>query len=186
MNETLHTISTRFACRDYSEQSVEQEKIERIIKSALQSPSALNRQPWKIIAISNKKLLQEINDHVLEVIKDLPDQTVYQRTMDRGGNPYYHAPVMFLILRNEMSGKWDEVDCGIVAQNMSLAATSLGLGNVIAAMTATAFEGTRKEEFKAKVNWPKGYVFGMGLLVGYANSIKVPHEIDSSKVIYVN
>lgn len=73
-----------------------------------------------------------------------------------------------------------------MSQNIAIAATSLGLGNVIAAMCATAFlEGDRTEEFKSKVNWPDGYEFGMGVLVGYAEAKKEPHEIDEAKLTII-
>lgn len=184
-NEVLKVIASRAACRDYKDQPVEREKIEAIVKAGLHSPSALNRQPWKILAITDKALIDEINDDVLEFLKAMDDPTVYQRTMDRGGKPYYNAPVMILVLKSKEAGEWDSIDCGIVVQTMALAAQSLGLGNVIAAMTATSFvKGARQAEFRAKVNWPDEYEFGMGILVGYSNFTKEPHELVEDNVIW--
>lgn len=185
MNHVLNTIADRFSCRGYEDRTVEKEKIIAIAKAALQSPSALNRQPWHIVAISDKGLVDEINDHVMDMIKARDDQSAYNRIMERGGKPYYNAPAMFLILKKEDAADWADLDCGIVSQNISLAATSLGLGNVIAAMCGTAFDGPRAEEFKAKVKWPAGYKFSLGVLVGYGNTTKEPHEIDLSKVTYL-
>jgi len=186
MNDVLKTIAERSACRDYKDQPVEREKIEAIVKAGLQAPSALNKQPWKILAITDKGLIDEINDHVFDRIKSREDQTAYLRIMERGGKPYYNAPVMILVLkRTDVVGEWDFIDCGIVVQNMALAAQSLGLGNVIAAMTGTAFtRSEQKEEFMAKVSWPENYEFAIGMLVGYGNKSKEPHEIDPDKVIF--
>ena len=185
MNDVLKTIEARYACRGYNNQPVEQEKVSAIVKAALQAPSALNKQPWHIIAITDKTLIGEINDHVMDILKEMEDQTAYLRTVERGGNPYYNAPVMFLVLKKSDENPWADIDCGIVTQNISLAATSLGLGNVIAAMCATAFNGPRADEFRQKVKWPKAYEFGMGVLVGYPKVSKVPHEIDEHKVTYI-
>ena len=187
MNETLKVIETRYSCRSYADKPVEQKKIEAIAKAALEAPSALNIQPWHLIAMTDKKLIDELDTHVMSNLKKREDQTAYKRMMERGGKPYYHAPVMFLILKKTGASQWGDIDCGIVAQNIALAATSLGLGSVIAAMCATAFvEGDRIEEFKAKFNWPDGYEFGMGVLVGYPEVAKAPHEIDKAKLTIIS
>jgi len=185
MNEVLNVIKNRSACRSYQNKPIELDKIKAIATAGLQAPSALNLQPWHIIAITQKDLIDEINDHVMDILFEMEDQTAYNRTVERGGKPYYNATVMFLVLKKPEASNWVDIDCGIVIQNMALAATSLGLGNVIVAMAETAFVGPRADEFKQKVNWPAGYEFGMGLLAGYADATKVPHEIDENKVTYI-
>ena len=185
MNEVLKTFSERYSCRDYTGAPVEQVKLDQIATAALQSPSALNKQPWHVICIKDQALMQEINDHALEVIKALPDQSVYERTMARGGNPYYKAPGMFLVLKKTGESAWADVDCGIVAQSIAISAKSVGVSTVIAAICQTVFNGERADEFKAKVNWPEGYEFGMGVIYGYEASTGTQHELDQSKVSFV-
>lgn len=185
MNEALKVIQDRYACRGYQNKAIEQEKITAITTAGLQSPSALNQQPWHIIAITDKQLIDELNDHVMDLLSQMEDKTAYNRTLERGGNPYYNASAMFLVLKQPNANAWVDIDCGIVIQNMALAATSLDLGNVIVAMAATAFNGPRADEFKQKVGWPTGYEFAMGLLAGYPEVTKEPHEIDESKVTFI-
>ena len=45
MNETLQTIKKRYSCRSYDGRLPEKEKLEAIALAAVQSPSAVNRQP---------------------------------------------------------------------------------------------------------------------------------------------
>jgi len=185
MNEVLKTIADRYSCRGYQNKPVEQEKVAAIAKAGLQAPSALNAQPWHIIAINSKELIDEINDHVMDILRVAEDQTAYNRLMERGGTAYYNAPTMFLVLKQPDAHAWVGIDCGIVIQSMALAATSLGLGNVVVAMAQTAFAGPRADEFKAKVNWPAGYEFAMGMIAGYPEVTKEPHEIDESKLTLI-
>ncbi|MCL2574631.1 MAG: nitroreductase family protein [Defluviitaleaceae bacterium] len=185
MNDVLTTIQTRFSCRNYDGRPVEQEKVEALVKAALQAPSAMNIQPWKIIAITNKDLVDELDAAAMEIIATDPDQTRFNRIKDRGGKVFYNAPCMFLILKDPKA-KWADLDCGIVTQNISLAATSLGLDNVIVAMAAIPFTPPGCCEFKKRVDFPFGYEFGMGVLVGYGIDKKEPHEIDMDKVTYIN
>ena len=184
MNETLKTIETRFSCRGYDGQPVEVEKVEALAKAALQAPSAMNLQPWEIIVITDKALIDEMDTAAMEVAAAMPDKALYNRMMERGGKMYYNAPCLFLVLK-EADKKWGDLDCGIVTQNIALGATSLGLDNVIVAMAAIPFNGSKGEDFKKRVSWPEGYEFGMGVCVGYGNIAKEPHEINLDKVRYV-
>lgn len=185
MNEVLNTIKTRFACRTYQNKPIEFEKIEAITTAGLHAPSAFNGQPWHIIAISDKTVMDEINYYVMGLLRDEDDLANHDLIDESNEKPYYNAAAMFLVLKQSQKSKWVDTDCGTVVQNMALTATSLGLGSVIVAMAETAFTGPRADEFKQKVKWPDGYEFGMGMLAGYVAVAKEPHAIDKNKVTYI-
>jgi len=77
------------------------------------------------------------------------------------------------------------MDCGILSQNVSLAAHSLGLGSVICGMARIPLNGPNGCALKKRMNFPEGFDFGIAILVGTAKSGKEPHELDFSKVSYV-
>lgn len=185
MNETLKIIESRFSSRKYTDQQVEQEKLEAIVNAALRSPSGLNKQPWKLVVVQDKELIDEIDVHGLEVMKSWENQTAYERMIERGGKPYYNANVMFFILKEENAGDLADFDCGIMAQTIAIAAKSLGLDSVIAALAGVVFDGPRADEFKGKINWPAGHEFGLAVLVGYGDMTNPERPIDTSKVQYV-
>ena len=184
MNEVLKAIEQRFSCRGYDGRPAPREQLDIIAKAALQAPSAMNIQPWQLVVINNKALVDELDAAAMEVISANPDKTAYNRIMERGGKVFYNAPCLFLILKQN-GPKWADVDCGIMTQNICLAATGLGLDNVIVAMAAIPFDGPKGDELKKKIGWPKDMAFGMGVLVGHGNITKEPHEIDMSKLSYV-
>ncbi|MCL1935620.1 MAG: nitroreductase family protein [Defluviitaleaceae bacterium] len=191
MNEVLKTIENRYSCRGYTGAPVEEEKIKLIAKAALHSPSAVNQQKWRLKIITNKKLIDRLSDEALEFLKNDPkSEGAYKRILDRGGICYYNAPCMILVLKDvsEEVQKMNnlDIDCGILVQNMAIAATSLGLNNVIAAMTSLPFKGENSQELKKLVGWSENLEFGIGFLVGYGNNSKEPHEIDWDKVEYIN
>ena len=182
-NAVLKAIETRFSCRGYDGRPVERAQLDTIVKAALQAPSAMNLQPWDVVVINNKAIVDDLDAAAMEVISANPDKSAYNRIMERGGKVFYNAPCLFLILKHT-GPRWADVDCGIMTQNICLAASSLGLDNVIVAMAAIPFNGPRGEEFKKRVGWPEGLEFGMGVLVGHGNVTKEPHEIDMSKIRY--
>ena len=80
---------------------------------------------------------------------------------------------------------YSQMDCGILSQNIALAAHSLGLGSVICGMAGIPLNGPRGAEFKKRMLYPDNYEFGIAVLVGGANSGKEPHRHDFAKVTYV-
>jgi len=181
MNETLKTIGRRYSCRSYESREIEKSKLEAIALAGVQSPSAMNRQPWQINIITDKAFIEEMDAEGMRILAEAEDKTAYERFMNRGGKLYYNAPCMFLILKKPGT----DLDIGIVTENISLAAESLGLGNVICGMANIALTGPKGESYKKKAGFSEGWEFGMAVLVGYATQPGSPHEPDMSKIVFV-
>lgn len=181
MNETLRTIAQRYSCRAYEGRLPEREKLEAIALAAVQSPSGMNRQPWQVVVITNKALIEEMDAEGMRILSENPDKSAYNRFMSRGGTLYYNAPCMFLILKQPGT----EMDTGIVSENIALAAASLGLGSVICGMAAIPFAGPKGSSFQQRVGFPEGWEFGVAVLAGYAKGPGAPHQPDLSKIRFV-
>jgi nitroreductase len=182
MNETLSTIAARYSCRDFSGAPLSQEQLEAIVSAALAAPSAVNRQPWHVIAITDKALIDDLDAEGMSLLA-ASDPSAYERMMSRGGRLFYNAPCMILVASD--GSNYASMDCGILSQNVALAAHSLGLGSVICGMAAIPFAGPRADVWKQRAGFPQGYSFGIAILVGTANSGKAPHDLDENKVTYL-
>lgn len=181
MNETLQTIKNRYSCRSYTGEAITKEEMEAIALAAVQSPSGMNQQPWKIVVLRDKSLIEEMDADLMDFFSKQEDKSTYERMMSRGGKVFYNAPCAFIVAKKEGT----DLDCGIVSENIALAASSLGLGNVICGLMGLAFAVEKGEEYKAKLI-PEGYEFGVAVLVGYkADEGGKPHEVDMSKIVYV-
>lgn len=185
MNETLKVIAERYSCRDYKSQMPSDEILKAITEAALQAPSAMNRQPWRIIVVKDKMLIQEIETEALNHLKSRDDKSAYNRIMERGGKLFYGAPCM-IIIPVDKANSYSQIDCGIVCQTITLAAASLGLASVICGLTQAAFASDASfEKFAGRLGFPEGYVFGCSVLLGFANTGKAPHDTDESKIIMI-
>jgi len=202
MNEILKTIATRYSCRDFADTPLTDEQIKAIAEAALASPSAMNRQPWQIIIITDKALIEELDAEGMRIIASWKDKSTYERINSRGGKLFYNAPCMVVVasegsssdcgivqifkcLFRPYASNGSNLDCGIVSQNISLAAHSLGLGSVICGMAGFPLSGPRADELKKRLKFPDGYKFGIAVLVGTAKSGKTPHKLDMSKLTYI-
>jgi nitroreductase len=181
MNEVIKAIAERYTCRDFSPEPLAAEQIETLVQAALAAPSAMNLQPWHLIVVTDKKFIEEIDAAGMEYIKHDPEW--YKRFAERGGKIFYNAPCIIFIAQDNSEAA--PLDCGIVSQNIALAAHAMGLGSTICGMARYPLMGENGEEILSRLKFPEGYSFGMSVCVGKVNSGKQPHEIDTNKVTYI-
>ena len=93
---------------------MEQEKIEAILRAAMQAPSAANQQPWEFYVISDKKKLQALSE-----VQPYAGMTK-------------NAPVAIVsVYRKDcLLPEYAQIDMSIAQENMWLETDSLGLGGV--------------------------------------------------------
>jgi len=183
MNDVLKTIAERNTCRDFSGEPLTDTQVKNLVDAALAAPSAMNAMPWFIIMVTDKTLLDEMDTCIFTHIEKTNPE-FYNRMKERGGKIFYNAPALMLIAKKDDS-KWAALDCGIVSQNVALAAHSLGLGNVICGMAGMAFDGPHGAQWTKRLQIPEGYSFGMSVCIGKANKGKEPHALEHEKVIYI-
>ncbi|HZK01946.1 MAG TPA: nitroreductase [Anaerovoracaceae bacterium] len=186
MNETLKVIAKRYSCRDYKKEMPSEEVLQAIGQAAIQSPSARNRQPWQVIIVKDNELIKDLQSEGMNQLSKLSDKTMYNNIMERGGKLFYGAPCMVIIAIDPNHDKYSWIDCGILCQNVALAATSMGLGNVICGLTGLAFTDQQKsEKFSERLGFPKGYIFGCSVLLGHVNASREPHIPDQNKITII-
>jgi len=184
-SETLDVIARRYTCRAFSGKPVPDDVVDAILTAGLHAPSANNRQPWRLIAIRDRALIEAIDDAGVAAIK-ASDPGAYERTMGRGGKMLYGTPFMVVIAEQVMDSPYPDLDCGIVASHLVLAAASLGVDSCIAGMPRAAFAGEADAALAERIGMPDGFRFSLSVLFGYAAGEARPgHEIDPGKIIQV-
>ncbi len=57
----MNSIYHRVSIRKYLDKPVEKEKIEALLRAAMQAPSAGNQQPWEFYVITDRTKLEELS-----------------------------------------------------------------------------------------------------------------------------
>jgi len=183
---TLDVIAARYSCRAFKDTPIETDVLDAIVTAGLHAPSAMNRQPWRLIAVRDPAVVAEIEAAGMDNFKKT-DPVAYNRAMERGGTMMYHAPVV-LIIAGALDGqsRFVDNDCGIVASHIALAAASLGVDSCIAANPRTVFIGPAGVRLGRLVGMPAGFGFNLCVYLGYsADDPKPGHEIDRAKATVV-
>lgn len=184
MNEVLKTIEQRSSIRAYTVEKLTDSEVKALITAGLQAPTARNMQEVHISVIDgDNPILKEIDTQCkLTMLKAAPDEETKTKIESNTNNFYYNAPTV-LILSADKDFKWSKLDAGIAAQNIALAAQSMGLGSLIIGIIDDAMQGEKKDYFAKALQFPEDYEFAIAVAAGHRDTEKDPHEIDFDKSV---
>ena len=119
-NAVIEAIMSRRSIRVYKDTPVEREKLQRIAECGVNAPNAMNAQNWNVRIIDSKEYI----DGVTEIYKAANPEAVQRDPNFK--NMFRNAPAVIAVAAPE--GGYSSIDCGLLGENIMLAAHSLGLG----------------------------------------------------------
>lgn len=184
-NETLKLIAARRSHRAYESTPLTDGQLDAVLKAAVESPSAVNRQPWHFSVVRSQKLLDEMNKAVWEQMMKRNAENRSPRFQDPDFHVFYHAPVV-IVISGLPDFYYTPIDAGIAVENMALAAESLGLGSVILGMPRDAFLGEQGDQFRKALHFPEGWDFVIAIALGVPKDHKEPHPVKPDRISYID
>lgn len=140
--DVFEAVQQRKSIRAYQEKPIPQETLERILEAARLSPSAVNRQPWHFIVVTEKEKRKELS---------------------RGAFAKFlaQAPVVIAACGDKKaSADWYAIDTSLAVENIVLTAVNEGLG--------TCCVGSFNEaDVKRLLNVPDNFDVLVLIAVGY-------------------
>lgn len=120
MNETIRSLLERRSIRDFTDEPIEKARLELILQTGIHAPSGHNMQTWRFT------VLQKAGD-----IARLKAAMARAAEKDRSVHFYgFQQPAAVILVSNDRRNKNAAQDSACAAENMMLAAHSLGLGSV--------------------------------------------------------
>ncbi|MDR0284043.1 MAG: nitroreductase [Propionibacteriaceae bacterium] len=187
-NLVLETIARRYSCRTYTPQPVTREQLEALTLAGTQAPSSRGGAPWRITVVTDPDLIADLSASALRLIAR-HEPAAAERFATRGTNLFYNAPAVFVMAaRHTWDYTSEDLDIGLATQNITLAATSLGLGSVICGFLTQAFRDPKSDDadrLTARLGLPRGYEVRVGIAVGHPATDGTPHAPDPAAVTYL-
>lgn len=160
INRQTYTISpieqilSRRSVRRFEQKAIPKEVLNKILEAGRQAPSAANRQPWRLIIITDDNLKKQLS------------KGFFNRFIK-------NAPLTIVGCANTgalLTGKWAVIDTSIALENIVLAAWTLGIGS--------CWIGDFKEKkVKQLLNIPSDWTIVALLALGYpAEKPKQPRK----------
>ncbi|MFH2028902.1 MAG: nitroreductase family protein [Nanoarchaeota archaeon] len=143
MNDVIDNIKARRSIRKYLDKRIPEDLIKEIVEAGRFAPSAHNSQPWRFVVIEDKDKIDELSNSVKDWFKKrmkfgkffgifnkkIKDEvkSAEKRASSDKDLFFYDAPLVILVCAKD--GKFIPQDCALAAENMMLAARSLGIGS---------------------------------------------------------
>ena len=115
-NEAIKNIMTRTSVRQFTDQAVSKADIETLLRAGMAAPTAVNKQPWHFVAVTDKAKLKELSGGRGRMLEQCALAIVVCGDMTKA-------------LPGKGQAYWIQ-DCSAATENILLAAHALGLGAV--------------------------------------------------------
>lgn len=176
-NAVIENMMARRSIRKYKPQAVERGILDQIMKCGIHAPNGMNRQSWEVRVVDNPKVMEELKQQLADAYPDKDAEQV--KGCFRG------APVMVFIARDK-AYDFSAYDCGLMAENMVLAATSLGVGSIcLGSPVRLINDNAACAPILQRLSFSEGYELCLCVGLGYADEAPEAKPRDTSKVKYV-
>lgn len=174
----MEVIMSRRSIRDYKTEAVDREQMAKVIECGIYAPSAMNQQPWAVRVVDDKEFLDGVTAIAVEKMPQLKEQENFR-------NFFRNAPTVAFIACPEESYS-GEYDCGLLSENMMLAAWSMGIGSCCLGSVVPVMNSEEAKPYMERLNLPEGYKLLVAIAFGYPEGEHpAAPERDSSKAYYI-
>ena len=165
--EAIEAIMGRRSVRRYTDKKIPDETITKLLKAAMNAPSAHNKQPWHFIVVDDKETMLKI-----------PEYHQYSKMLEGAS----HAIVVLGDNDIQTTDVWIH-DTSAATENILVAAHAMGLGAVWLGVHPheTLIDGTKK-----LFNIPDHVTPLCILSLGYPEETKPPRENYNPERVHKN
>ena len=173
-NAAIENIMSRRSIRNYKQQAVPREVLNRIMECGINAPNGQNKQSWEVRVVENPELQNEIKTLMATV------------GGERAAGCFYNAPVWVFIARDK-GYDFSAYDCGLLAENMMLSANALGVGSVcLGSPVRYILMAEGNEQVLSKLGFSDGYELSLCIAMGYPEGERPeakPRDMDKVKFV---
>jgi nitroreductase len=169
-NNIFKNIYARHSVRSYAPTPVDSATIQALLKAAVHAPTAIHEEPWGFVIVQDAQLLQHLSD----IAKPLFVEEIRHRNahgvnhsfdhFTRADFNIFHGANTLVIICAKQLGQFVVADCWLAAENLLLAAQSIGLGSCVIGSAVTALN---LPKIKVELEIPDEYFVIVPVVVGY-------------------
>jgi len=182
----MEAIYKRSSVRSYTPQKLDQKTIRSLLDAAVRAPTAIHEEPWQFVIAQDMSALKRISDRAKAFLLE----EVSHSHLDRGGhthdrfsspefNIFYNASTLIVIC-GDPTAHFVVADCWLAAENLMLAAYSMGLGSCV---IGSAVTGLNTPEVKAELGIPADISAIAPIIFGVPSGTTVPTPRKEAKIL---
>lgn len=173
-NAAIENMMSRRSIRDYKPDTVSRDLLKKIMLCGINAPNGQNKQSWEVRVVDTKALQEEIKSAMVAA------------GGERAGGCFYNAPVWVFIARDK-GYDFSTIDCGLLSENIMLAANSMGIGSVcLGSPVRFILDSPDKDKVLDKLGFSDGYELCICIALGYPNSTPDAKPRNINKVKFID
>lgn len=184
-NEVVRSILERRSIRRFHPDPVSETQLETLLECGFSAPSGMNGQGWFLSVIRDRGLLDEI--HALHM-QNLPPEdkrppVLRERLKNLNYDVFFHAPLVILVSNDEEKGP---LGCGLLGQNIVIAAQSMGLGTCYLGGILQLLQSSEGESYLSRMKVPDGFKPCFMIAIGKPDECPAATPRDRSKFVMID
>lgn len=173
-NAAIENMMSRRSIRKYKDQPVSREVLKEIMLCGINAPNGQNKQSWEVRVVDKPELQGEIK------------AAMAAAGGERAAGCFYNAPVWVFIARDK-AYDFSTIDCGLLSENIMLAANALGVGSVcLGSPVRFIMESPQRDAVMPKLGFSEGYELCICIALGYPDEAPAAKPRDISKVRFID
>jgi len=181
MNNIIQNMIERRSIRKYKAEQITEAELDMILQAALYAPSAGSRQSAIIAVCQNAEIntaLGKINKTAFNGRVSTATSYISKEQPSIADDPslesgFYNAPTV-LTLFAPKNFLYTVADCCVAAQNIMLAAHSLGVGSCMVGRAKDTFASELGQRLQKEWSIDENYEATFHVLLGYSSDTKHP------------
>lgn len=165
----MDAIHGRRSVRSYSPQRLDALTVRTLLEAAVWAPTAVHEEPWAFVVVQELAVLQRLSDRAKKIFAaeaqhTHPEQATHllEILAQPNFNIFYNASTLIVIC-GKPKGPFVVADCWLAAENLMLAAYSMGLGSCVIGFAVPALN---TPEIKSELGIPADYTAIAPIIVG--------------------
>ena len=157
-NAVIENIMSRRSIRAYKPCTVARDTMKTILECGINAPSGMNRQSWEVKVLDKPEVITKLKAAMVSANPNTKPENI--EGCFRG------APTL-IVIANDTSFKFSQIDCGLLSENIMLSAWSLGIGSVCLGSPVGFINNS--QQAKNMLGFSEGYSTVICIGLGYAN-----------------
>ena len=175
----IENIMARRSVRQYKDYPVGRDTVQLLLECGINAPNGMNRQPWAVRVVDNPEYINGVTEVFKKINPKMASDPGFK-------NMFRNAPTVIFVA-NDPTSSSSQIDCGLLGENIMLAAQAMGLGTCCLGSSAAFIQNVPEAaEYLEKLDLPDGYALLYCIAVGYPDESPAAKERDASKVKFID
>lgn len=176
-NQVIETIMARRSIRQYKARPVNRDTLQQILQCGIHAPNGQHKESWQIRVVDSPDIINGLTELYK---KENP------KAAERPGfkNIFNNAPTVVFIAY-DTTYDLSQVDCGLLGENIILAAQSLGIGSCCLGAPIRFMNSPAASEYLERLELPDTHKLLYAIALGYPDESPAAKSRDMGKVKFI-